>query len=411
MKPSIIPELLAPAGSLSCLKTALAYGADAVYAGAQTFSMRPDTASFTVEQLRDASRYVRKRNKRLYVAVNSMMFDPDVNAFSNWLDQTADIPLDAVILSDPGAMFLLRKKRPEVGVHISTQAGTANSASARFWKDMGAQRVILARECSLTQTEEIVDQSGLDVEIFVHGAMCVAVSGRCLLSAHLSGKSGSRGECKQSCRWDWQLIERQRPGEAIPVFESNRKTIFLGSKDLCLLEHIPEVIQSGAASLKIEGRMKNEYYVGAVTRLYRDALDRYAACPQKYIPRPQWRDELEAVSHREYATGFAFGYPEKSPEDIQTRGDYISTHYTLGFVEHVSGTDHTVCVKNPIRTGDEIEWIGPRMTGGKQTISEIRTLRGNTEYKAVCGRKYIITFREESVLPQWALLRSRFSSA
>ncbi|MBW2736324.1 MAG: U32 family peptidase, partial [Deltaproteobacteria bacterium] len=246
-----IPELLLPAGSLSRLEMALNYGADAVYVGASGLSMRPDQVAFGVSELAEAVERTHAAGKRIYAAANVLLNEgagpATLPAFSRWLHDTRDIPLDAVIVADLGALALAREMRPELEIHISTQLGTANHRSATVLAELGAKRVILARECSLDEAAEIVRQAPIEVEVFVHGAMCVAVSGRCLLSAHLTGKSGNKGECKHSCRWEWQLVEKKRPGEAFPIFESGGQTIMLGSKDLCLIEHLGSLPQGRGA--------------------------------------------------------------------------------------------------------------------------------------------------------------------
>ncbi|MCK5528954.1 MAG: U32 family peptidase, partial [Kiritimatiellae bacterium] len=272
-----LPELLLPAGNMSKLRMAIAYGADAVYIGANGLSMRPDESSFAAEELAEAVEYTHKNGCKLYVAINTLMYNEDFPLIKAWLEETSDISFDAVIVSDPGAFSLVQEIRPDMEIHISTQLSTANTKSASFWKSAGASRVVLARECTLAHAAEVSRDSGVEVEVFVHGAMCVAVSGRCLLSAHLCGKSGARGECKHSCRWEWDLIEKSRPDEKYSILETGRETILFGSTDLCMIEHIPQLVESGIVSLKVEGRMKSEYYVASVARVYRDALDRYAA--------------------------------------------------------------------------------------------------------------------------------------
>jgi putative protease len=402
-----IPELLIPAGNLSKLRVALAYGADAVYVGAAGFSMRPDSASFDLPTLEKAARMTHDAGKHIYVAINSLMFQNDLPMLDEWLVQTQDLPLDAVIVSDPGLFSVVRDKRPELRVHISTQMSTSNAISASFWKKLGAQRVILARECTLQDATEIAMTSDIEVEIFVHGAMCVAVSGRCLLSAHLCGKSGSRGECKHSCRWEWQLVEQKRPGESIPAFETGRETILLGSADLCLIEHIPQIVNAGVHSLKVEGRMKSEYYVASVTRVYREALDRYAADPANYKTDPAWLSELEAVSHRPYSTGFAFGYPDNSPYKLQAHNRHISTHQLVGYIERVESGQHELIVKNPFSVGDALEWIGPGMQGGILHVGEIMNERGRPVLKVEGGMRLFISFEEEVELPVNGILRRK----
>ena len=402
-----IPELLMPAGNFLKLQTAFAYGADAVYVGAAGFSMRPDEASFTVEELKKAVDYTHSMRKKIYVALNILMFPEDINNLKKWLKETRSIPFDALIVSDTGAFSLIKEIRPELDIHISTQMSTANSAGACFWKEAGAKRVILARECTFEHIKEISALKGMEVEAFIHGAMCVAVSGRCLLSAYLVGHSGARGVCKHSCRWEWQLVEQKRPGLAFPVFEAGKNTIFLGSKDLCMIEHIPELIDSGIKSLKVEGRMKSVHYVANVARVYRAALDSYNINHKDYKVDPLWLEELEAVSHRPYGTGFYFGYPYEEPQELQTHNRPESTCEILGIVEEVSGGIHTTNIKNSFEPGETIEWIAPGMTGGEVKIDKIYSEYNELLLKSQCGKNAFLSFLDNKVLPEFAILRRR----
>ncbi len=402
-----LPELLMPAGNLSKLKVAYAYGADACYVGASGFSMRPDGASFSIRDLEDGLSYAHAHQKKLYVALNSMMFDEDFSGIETWLTETRHLNLDALIVSDMGVFQLVKETRPELALHISTQMSTANSHAASLWKQLGAERVVLARECSLAQAKAIAERSKIDIEIFVHGAMCVAVSGRCLLSAYFTGKDANKGECKQSCRWDWQLVEKERPGEAIEVFETGRETIFLSSKDLCLIEHIPAVVQSGAASLKVEGRMKSEYYVASVARVYRDALDRYTQNPDNFKADPLWMDELHAVSHRPYETGFAFGYPEQNPGSLQSDSKPLSCATIIGFVEAANEKMYKVSVKNPFSVGESLEWIGPGMSGGEVRVENIVNEKRQTLERSICGTRVQVMFSGAPHLPVHTIFRKR----
>jgi len=407
MNPAI-PELLMPAGNLSKLRMALAYGADAVYVGASGLSMRPDVSSFDVGELAQGVELAHQAGKKCYVAVNSLIFQEDLAPLETWLEATRPIPMDAVILSDVGALALVRAKRPDLELHISTQLSTSNVHAARFWGQGGATRVVLARECTLADAMEIALDSGVQVEIFVHGAMCMAVSGRCLLSAHLCGQSGSKGRCKQTCRWEWQLVESKRPGETFPVFETGRETIFLGSTDLCLIEHIPELVGSGVRSLKVEGRMKSEYYVASVARVYRAALDRFAADPARYELDPSWLRELEAVSHRPYAKGFAFGYPAHDPASLQTHNTPVSTCEVLGFPEHEESGAYAVTVKNPFVAGETVEWIAPGTAYGITEVVGILDEAGQELERALCGTRVHVRF--STPLPDLSIFRRRVVS-
>ncbi len=396
-----IPELLLPAGTISKLKAAIDYGADAVYAGVAGFSMRPDGAAFTVEQFKEAVEYVHARGKRIYAALNIMAYNSDLDEIKRWLHAIKDVNIDALIVGDVGVFRLARNERPDLAIHISTQMGVANAQSALFWKDAGASRVILAREATLEDARKIGQEAGIEVEVFAHGAMCVAVSGRCLLSAFMTGKSGSRGQCKHACRWEYQLVEELRPNESIPIFETGRETVMLGSKDLCLIEHIPELVKSGVASIKVEGRMKSEYYVAVVARVYRDALDEYKKDPENFMFQKKWLEELDAVSHRPYYTGFAFGYSASDPAKLQAENIYSMTRELAGIVEE----GYKIFVKNPFRPDDTLEWIAPGWQNGKIVVKEIKSLTGAT-WECARPAEYASIEFEGMQPPVGAMLRS-----
>jgi putative protease len=300
---------------------------------------------------------------------------------------------------------LAAEARPDVNLHISTQQSTANSGSAAFWKRNGARRVVLARECTIANAKEITSKSDIEVEMFVHGAMCVAVSGRCLLSAYLCGQSGSRGECKHSCRWEWKITESMRPDESLPVFETGKETIFLGSKDLCLVEHIPALVEAGLSSLKIEGRMKSEYYVAVTTAVFREAIDEYFNDPEAWSPREEWIRELESVSHRPFSTGFAFGYPEQSPQELQTHNKPVSTHEYVAFTEEMHGEEHLLMTKNVFSEGEALEWMAPGGNKGETKVLSIRKESGAATERAHCGTRVLARLTTE--LPPCAILRRR----
>lgn len=400
------PELLAPAGDLRRVRLSFEYGADAVYAGAAGFSLRPDHAALTLAQLREGVLLAAQRGKKFYAAANIMCFDEDMHAATAWLEEARGIGLTGLIVGDAGLFALARRIAPELPLHISTQMGVANTGAARFWADAGAQRVILARECTFAQTKEIVEQSGVEVEVFVHGAMCTAVSGRCLLSAHLAGSSGARGECKNACRWEYQLVEEKRPGDVIPVFEDGRGTILLGSRDLCLIEHIPEVVGLGCASLKIEGRMKGEYYVAAVVRAYRRAIDAYCADPAGYRFDPHWLEELKTMSHRPFTTGFAFGYTTVQGVQMQTHNRHLSTCEFCGAVDEGG----LLLVKNPFRAGKPLEYFTPDGRTGEVVPARLVTQDGEERELAHPGT--VLRLADAGIdLPPWSMLRRRIPDA
>ena len=404
-----LPELVLPAGNLRKLEMALAYGADAVYVGAAGFSMRPDGSSFGVEQLATGTEMAHAQGKRIYAGINCLMSESDLDPLAAWLKETRDVPVDAVIVADLGALALVKELRPDLSIHISTQMSTANSQAAAFLGKLGAKRIVLARECSLAEAGTIANDGQTEIEIFVHGAMCVAVSGRCLLSAHLCGHSGSKGACKHSCRWEWQLVEKKRPDESLPMIETERGTIFLGSTDLCLIEHIPELVQSGVQALKIEGRMNSEHYVAVVAQTYRAALDAYAKDPESYALDPTWMEDLDAVSHRPFAPGFAFGYPRERPESLQAHNRAASTHDVVGYVEACSEGLHRIAVKNPFEPGHELEWIAPGNLRGQTSIESITGPNGAPAVRAHGGTTVQARLADAACLAPLTILRRKKS--
>ncbi len=356
-------ELLAPAGNLEKLKTAIRFGADAVYCGAGSYSLRTAEASFTLEELADGILFAHEQNCRVYLALNIFAFDEDLQSMTDYLKRAVDAGIDAVIMSDPGMIARVRKSWPDLKIHLSTQANTTNSESVLFWRDQGVNRIVLARELSLAQVALIRGKApDVELEVFVHGAMCVAYSGRCLLSAVLAERSGNRGECAQPCRWEYRLREAVQ-GDELTVMEDERGTYLLNSRDLCMIKHIPALSSAGVHSLKIEGRMKTSYYVAAVTRVYRAALDRYTNAMRTgnlYEADPSWSDELSKVSHRPYTTGF---YLPHQPGETEYVADaaYIRGYDFVGMVEEGSVSDDSLVIKarNRFAVGDRLEILDP----------------------------------------------------
>ena len=288
-------ELLAPAGDLERLKIAFEYGADAVYLGGENFGMRTAAKNFTIEEIKEGADFAHERGKRIFVTVNIIPHDSDFEGFEDYIKDLSAAGVDALIASDPGVIQIIRDILPDMELHISTQANTTNYRSANFWYNLGAKRVVVARELSFEEVKSIRDHApeGTDIEAFVHGAMCISYSGRCLISNYMTGRDANRGSCAQSCRWKYNLVEEKRPGEYFPIYEDERGTFFFNSKDLCMVEFIPQIVESGITSLKIEGRMKTAYYVATVVRAYRMALDAYYADPQGWKFDPMWLEELK----------------------------------------------------------------------------------------------------------------------
>lgn len=356
-------ELLAPAGDLERLKIAIMYGADAVYVGGQIFGLRAAAKNFSLEDLREGVRYAHERGVKVYVTANIIPHNEDLENFPEYLKAVYEIGVDAIIVSDPGTFSMAKEAVPNMEIHISTQANNTNYMTVKFWGDLGAKRVILARELSLEEIKEIRDNVSdkVELEAFVHGAMCMSYSGRCLLSNYMIGRDANRGECAQPCRWKYNLVEEQRPGEYIQVIEDEKGTYFMNSKDLCMIEHIPEMIESGITSLKIEGRMKTTCYVAMVVKAYRAAIDRYYEDPSNWRFNPEWMDQLKKAGYRGFTTGFYLNKPDNTGHNYDDRS-YIRDYSFIGLVKGYDASTKiaTVEQRNRFFSGDDIEIIGPK---------------------------------------------------
>ncbi len=374
------PELLAPAGNLAKLKTAITYGADAVYIGGEEFSLRTAADNFTADEIAEGVGYAHERGKKVYLTANIIPHNSDIAEYGDFLKELEGIDIDAVILSDLGMFAMTRELMPNTDIHISTQANNVNWKSAEMWRDMGAKRVILAREMSLAEIREIRDRvPGLEIEAFVHGAMCISYSGRCLLSNYMAGRDGNRGECAHPCRWKYFLMEQQRPGEYMPVFENERGTFIYNSKDLCMLPHVDKLVEAGVDSFKIEGRVKSEFYVATVVKAYRKAIDDYfAAAPGEYKFDERLMDEVKKVSHRDYTTGFFFGKPGGTEQHYES-SSYIRDYDMVGVVESYDKKTGMAKViqKNRFFKGDEVEFLRPYGDFSKQVIEYMTDADGN----------------------------------
>ncbi|PLX99789.1 MAG: peptidase U32 [Desulfuromonas sp.] len=368
-----LPELLAPAGNLEKLRCALDYGADAVYAGLQHYSLRAQADNLSWDDYLSALQLCRSRGKRLYLTLNAFFRQAELDDLATLVRRLANAPPDALIVSDPGAIATIRDEAPGLALHLSTQANTVNAASIDFWSAHGVSRVNLARELGLEEIAAIRKATGVELEVFVHGAMCVAWSGRCLLSAALTGRSANRGACTHPCRWKYALMEESRPGEYFPIEEDSRGSYLLNSRDLCLLEELPALVAAGVNSLKIEGRMKSPYYVASVTRVYREALDRLAATPQDWQVDSLWLKELDMVSHRPYGKGLQ----GEEPAGLYT-GDsrYIRRSDFLGRLESVTQGRALLTVRNRFFAEESLEIIGPGMRTEQLQISGLASESG-----------------------------------
>lgn len=306
------PELLAPAGDLEKGRLALLYGADALYLGGKAFGLRAYAGNFTIEEIAAVTELAHSSGKKVYVTVNIFARDEDIAALPAYLLQLAACQVDGLLVSDLGVWATARQVVPQLPLHVSTQANTANGAAVRAWQQLGAARVVLARELSLQEIAAIAAETEVELETFVHGAMCIAYSGRCLLSSYLTGRDGNRGACTQACRWRYALVEEKRPGQFFSLEEDEGGSYIMNSKDLCLIAYLPDLLRLGLSSLKIEGRMKSAHYVATVVSVYRQAIDAAWADLEGYAPKPEWLAELDKVSHRAYTAGFALGRPDSA---------------------------------------------------------------------------------------------------
>ena len=348
-------ELLAPAGDMERLRMSLAYGADAVYLAGTDFGMRSFAGNFTPEELKQAVALCHSRGVAVHVTCNTMPRNGEIARMPEWLSYLQELGVDAAILADVGVLSLLKKHAPKLKAHISTQASVSNYQAAAAWYELGASRVILARELSLDEIREIRAKAPreLEIEAFVHGAMCVSYSGRCLLSNYMTGRDANRGACAQPCRYQYALVEEKRPGEYFPIGEDEGGAYILNSRDMCMIDHIPELIDAGLDSLKIEGRAKSAYYAAVVTGAYRHAID--AALAGQPL-EPVWRDEVEKVSHRPYSTGFYFGEPGQHTSHSR----YVRDWQIMAVVTSCAPDGTALCeLRNKLSAGDELELVGP----------------------------------------------------
>ncbi len=374
-------ELLAPAGDLEKLKIAVDYGADAVYLGGQRFGLRAGAGNFSAEELREGVEYAHHRGKKVHMTMNIFAHNEDIDQLSEYLKEIEGIAIDAFIVSDPGIMSLLWEQRPGAEIHLSTQANTTNYKTAEFWHRQGVKRVVLARELSLGEIHRLRDSlpDSLELEAFVQGAMCISYSGRCLLSGFFTGRDANRGMCAHPCRWKYHLVEEQRPGEYYPVEEDDRGTYILNSKDLCMIDHLPELIEAGIDSVKIEGRMKSVFYVATVVGAYRKAIDAYYEDPQGCRFDPRWMEELEKVSHRHFTSGFYFRDPGSEGQNYET-SSYIREYEFIGLVKSFDPRTGLAVVeqRNKFCVGDQIEVFGPASDGFSQIVEAIYTEDGES---------------------------------
>lgn len=355
-------ELLAPAGDLEKLKIAIDYGADAVYFGGEMFGLRAAAKNFSIDEIKEGVEYAHARDKKVHMTINIFAHNEDIGELELYLNQLKDIPIDAFIVSDPGIIMMIREAIPNAEIHLSTQANMTNYKTAEFWHKQGVKRIVLARELTFDEIRELRERlpETLELESFIQGAMCISYSGRCLLSNFMIERDANRGQCAHPCRWKYHLVEEQRPGEYFPIEEDERGTYILNSRDLCMIEHIPDLIQAGLSSAKIEGRMKSIFYVATIVGAYRRAIDAYYRDPVGYVFDPEWLNELKKVSHREFTTGFYYNKPTNKDQNYQTSA-YTREYSFVGLVKSYDEKTGIAVIeqRNKMVLGDEIEVFGP----------------------------------------------------
>ncbi|MCX7923924.1 MAG: U32 family peptidase [Clostridia bacterium] len=368
-------ELLAPAGNLEKLKMAITYGADAVYMGGEEYGLRASADNFNADDMREGIKFAHSRGKKVYITMNIIPHNDDLTDMTDYVKELKEMEVDAIILSDPGVYSVVKEVAPDMEIHLSTQANNTNWRSVKFWYEHGVKRVVMARELSFEELKEVRQKvpEGMELEMFVHGAMCISYSGRCLLSNYMAGRDSNRGACAHPCRWKYHLVEEKRPGEYMPVYENERGTYIYNSKDLCLIEYIPQIVESGVTSLKIEGRMKSSFYVATVVKAYREALNAYYENPAEYRFNPEWLEEASKASHREYTTGFSFDKPVGEGQIYHT-SSYIRGYDFVGVVMDYDKESKiaTVEQRNKMVLGDEVEVVRPK---GKFYVQRIQSMK------------------------------------
>nr|WP_197467941.1 U32 family peptidase [Clostridium sp. Marseille-P299] len=374
------PELLIPASNLEVLKTAIMYGADAVYIGGEMYGLRAKAKNFSAEDMKEGIAFAHKYGKKVYVTANITAHNRDLDGVAKYFEELREIKPDAIIISDPGVFDIAQEVAPEIDIHISTQANNVNYRTYRFWHKMGATRVVSARELSLDEIADLRKNipADLEIETFVHGAMCIAHSGRCLLSNYFTGRDANLGACTHPCRWKYHVVEENRPGEYLPVFENDRGTYIFNSKDLCMIEYIPEIVAAGINSLKVEGRMKTALYVATVARTYRKAIDDFFESPELYKENLEYyRQEIAKCTYRQFTTGFFFDKP-KADAQIYDNNVYVKEYTYLGTVGSVD--ENNLCEleqRNKFSVGDEVEVMKPNGENILVTVKKILDEEGN----------------------------------
>ncbi len=374
------PELLIPASSLEVLKVAVIYGADAVYIGGEAFGLRAKAKNFSLEEMKEGVAFAHAHQVKVYVTANILAHNQDLAGVRQYFEELKEVGMDALIISDPGIFTIAKEVLPQTEIHISTQANNTNYGTYQFWYRQGAKRVVSARELSLEEIREIRANipEDMEIETFVHGAMCISYSGRCLLSSFLTGRDANQGACTHPCRWKYALVEENRPGEYMPVFENDRGTYIFNSKDLCMIEHIPELLSAGIDSMKVEGRMKTALYVATVARTYRLAIDEYKKDPKLYQSRlPFYREEIAKCTYRQFTTGFFFGKPNENTQ-IYDNNTYTKEYTYLGIIGEANKDGlYAIEQRNKFVVGEEIEVIKPDGRNLTVSVKKITDADGN----------------------------------
>lgn len=402
-------ELLIPAGSLEVLKTAVIYGADAVYIGGEAFGLRAKAKNFTMEEIREGIAFAHEKGVKVYVTANILAHSDDLPGVEEYFEELKGTGLDALIISDPGVFSIAKRIMPDMEIHISTQANNTNYGTYLFWHQLGAKRVVSARELSLAEIKEIRQRIPEDMEIesFIHGAMCISYSGRCLLSNLMTGRDANQGACTHPCRWKYSVVEEKRPGEYLPVYENERGTYIFNSKDLCMIEHIPELMDAGIDSFKIEGRMKTALYVATVARTYRKAIDDYNKDPELYQANLEWyRSEIGKCTYREFTTGFYFAKPDSTTQ-IYDNNTYVKNYTYLGTIEAVDERGFArIEQKNKFTVGETIEVMKPDGRNLEVAVKAIYDEDGTFQESAPHSRQVLFVDLGAEMEPYDILRRS-----
>lgn len=379
------PELLVPASSLEVLKIAVIFGADAVYIGGEAFGLRAKAKNFSLEEMKEGIAFAHSRQVKVYVTANILAHNRDLEGVREYFKELKEIGPDALIISDPGVFMIAREVCPEIDIHISTQANNTNYGTFLFWHQLGAKRVVTARELSLEELKEIRERipDDLEMETFIHGAMCISYSGRCLLSNYFTGRDANQGACTHPCRWKYSIVEETRPGEYMPVYENDRGTFIFNSKDLCMIQHIPEMFETGVDSYKIEGRMKTALYVATVARTYRKAIDDYMESPEKYKENMPWYlEQISNCTYRQFTTGFFFGKPDETAQ-IYDNNTYVKEYTYLGIAGEPNEQGlYRIEQRNKFSVGETIEVMKPDSSNIEVTVRQIRDEDGNAQESA-----------------------------